>query len=301
MFNFKPTVLVSYYYDQILVSKEDIDYAFFLNNDRSLRKQDAALLEEKKIGNIEGKSLFDFPELCHSIFNWDHKLELSFIKNFMKPTSKALDCGCGYGRLLHPLNKQGFKVDGVDISYSSILFLKDKLTSENINAQLYCCPIDNFIIPDYYDFAFSALNTLRYLKCISSIKRHLICISKSLRKGGIYLFNVSVLDHRHLEYNITWNFFYRKKKYTVKWCKSEHDYFSNTLTDFIQIFDKKSGVSLIEEEQTQFIFTSNILSHLFREISNLFSLTQIYNEQFSAVESRQMPINGNYWFQLERK
>jgi ubiquinone/menaquinone biosynthesis C-methylase UbiE len=44
------------------------------------------------------------------------KKELSYLKKFLKKNQKMLDLACGYGRFTIPLAKQGYEIEGLDIS-----------------------------------------------------------------------------------------------------------------------------------------------------------------------------------------
>jgi len=56
----------------------------------------------------------------------DTKREIKFISRFMKK-GRILDLGCGTGRLLLPLYKQGYEVYGMDISEKMIELAKNKI------------------------------------------------------------------------------------------------------------------------------------------------------------------------------
>src|SRR6056297_1715371 len=59
------------------------------------------------------------------------------IKFFKKDDSKdILDLGCGAGRNLIPLLKEGFNVSGIDLSKTGILLIKKQIEKEKLKTDL---------------------------------------------------------------------------------------------------------------------------------------------------------------------
>jgi ubiquinone/menaquinone biosynthesis C-methylase UbiE len=56
------------------------------------------------------------------------KKELSYLKRLLRKNQKILDLACGYGRFTIPLAKQGYNIQGIDISPN--LIAKAKKTSK---------------------------------------------------------------------------------------------------------------------------------------------------------------------------
>ena len=61
------------------------------------------------------------------------KKELSYLKKFLRKKQKILDLACGYGRFTIPLAKQGYTIQGIDISPNLIAKAKRTAKNEGLN------------------------------------------------------------------------------------------------------------------------------------------------------------------------
>ena len=61
-----------------------------------------------------------------------NKKELSFLKMMLSKKSHILDLGCGYGRLTIPLKKEGFNIEGIDITPYMIKKAKELAKRKNL-------------------------------------------------------------------------------------------------------------------------------------------------------------------------
>jgi len=61
------------------------------------------------------------------------KKELSYLKKFLRTNQKILDLACGYGRLTIPLTKQGYKIEGLDISKNLLEEAEKRAKKEKLN------------------------------------------------------------------------------------------------------------------------------------------------------------------------
>jgi len=119
--------------------------------------------------------------------------ELSFVKRLIsryfprRKTIRILDIACGSGRHLVPLVKDGYKVDGIDISREMLKSLSKKLDKE-YDAEIIHGDMRIKRLERRYNFAYSFFNTLAEMtKDIDDAKNVLMNIKRCLRKGGILL------------------------------------------------------------------------------------------------------------------
>lgn len=61
------------------------------------------------------------------------KKELSYLKKYLKKNQKILDLACGYGRFTIPLAKQGYAIEGVDISPNLLNEAKKRAKKQKVN------------------------------------------------------------------------------------------------------------------------------------------------------------------------
>ena len=59
--------------------------------------------------------------------------ELSYLKKYLNKKQKILDLACGYGRFTIPLAKQGYTIQGIDISSNLIVKAKKTARKEGLN------------------------------------------------------------------------------------------------------------------------------------------------------------------------
>lgn len=60
------------------------------------------------------------------------KKELSYLKKYLKKNQEILDLACGYGRFTIPLAKQGYTIQGIDISPNLIAKAKKTAKREGL-------------------------------------------------------------------------------------------------------------------------------------------------------------------------
>jgi SAM-dependent methyltransferase len=108
------------------------------------------------------------------------------IQQFGQP---VLDVGCGTGRLLLPLLREGVEIDGVDLSADMLAHCRRKAASEGLSADLYAQPMHAYSLPrkyrtiymiDSFGLGGSRRNDLQALQCAHD----------HLEDGGALLVNI---------------------------------------------------------------------------------------------------------------
>ena len=96
---------------------------------------------------------------------------------------RVLDVGCGIGRHVHLLAKEGFDVFAWDHSQSAISSCRDWLQSKNLSAELWCGELEEIPYPDASFDAFIAFNSIYHgtSERLDSVMRLLYA---KLRVGG---------------------------------------------------------------------------------------------------------------------
>ncbi|MGJ8726530.1 MAG: class I SAM-dependent methyltransferase [Roseibacillus sp.] len=84
----------------------------------------------------------------HDVF-WDAEgpaAELALLRDFhQRHPGKALELGCGSGRLLLPLLKEGFQIEGLDNAPEMIALCEESAAKQELTPTLHCC--DLFALP----------------------------------------------------------------------------------------------------------------------------------------------------------
>lgn len=103
---------------------------------------------------------------------------------------RVLDIGCGEGKDMVWLAKQGYEVVGFDITENGIRKTKMLAESEGVEVDAYVADINSFEISGTFDIIYST-GTVQYLEddCIDGFFEK---VKSMTRKGGINWFNVFV-------------------------------------------------------------------------------------------------------------
>ena len=130
---------------------------------------------------------FDSP-FYHMLYNnRDYKEAEQFITNiidFLNPSNNSyfLDVACGKGRHSLYLSKQGFKVDGFDLSPSSIDIAKEHESSQ---LHFYTNDIRKPLNIDRYNYAFNLFTSFGYFTNDNDNQLAINSIAKSLTENGV--------------------------------------------------------------------------------------------------------------------
>jgi len=119
-----------------------------------------------------------------------------FIDNlcsFLKPdlNSRLLDIACGRGRHAVYLNKKGYDVTGIDLSYASVKYAKQ---FENEKLHFYVHDMRYLFYINYYDIAFNLFTSFGYFDTEKDHVNSLKTFRKALKKDGLL-----VLDYFNSE------------------------------------------------------------------------------------------------------
>lgn len=104
--------------------------------------------------------------------------------------SKVLDVGCGGGRHLLYLAKQGFEVYGTDRSEAGLTISRERLEEEGLEATLHRCDMIEVPFPDEFFDAVLSLYVLHHNK-LENIEKAVREIRRTLKRGGFFFLNLS--------------------------------------------------------------------------------------------------------------
>lgn len=99
---------------------------------------------------------------------------------------QILDLACGFGRHCNILAKLRYNVTGVDINSAALATAKDAARKLSINVKYVNADLSEFCVPYEYDKAYLLYAYLDF----EQNKGILENVSKSLKKGGTFCFNV---------------------------------------------------------------------------------------------------------------
>jgi len=137
-------------------------------------------------------SWYDYPQYYDLAFRDETRREADFIEAACRkycgfPARRLLEPACGSGRLVAELASRGYRVTGFDLSEPALRYLRRRLKRRGLEAQVFRADMADFRLPRPVDAAFSTFDGFRHLLTESAATRHLQCVARSLRSGGIYL------------------------------------------------------------------------------------------------------------------
>ncbi len=133
----------------------------------------------------------------HILYNQRNDEEAEyFIDNlcsFLQPDKSAqiLDVACGRGRHSVYLNKKGYDVTGIDLSFSNIRFAKQ---FENEKLHFFEHDMRHLLFINYFDFALNMFTSFGYFEHQRDHVNALKSFRKALKPGGVL-----VLDYFNTE------------------------------------------------------------------------------------------------------
>lgn len=141
---------------------------------------------------------YDYPQYFDMAFRDQTRLEADFIEAACRkygagPVRRLLEPGCGTGRLVAELAARGYNLTGLDLSRASLAYLRRRLARRRLSATLLEADMADFRLARRVDAAYSTANTFRHLLTQSAARRHLECVARCLRPGGIYVLGFHLL------------------------------------------------------------------------------------------------------------
>jgi len=143
-------------------------------------------------------SWYDHPRFYDIAFRSETPLEADFVEAACRkycpfPARRLLEPACGTGRLVAELAARGYQMTGFDLNCTSLDYLRRRLARRGLRADVFEADMADFRLPKPVDAAVCTVNTFRHLLSEQSARRHLECVSKSLRPGGIYILGFHLL------------------------------------------------------------------------------------------------------------
>ena len=143
-------------------------------------------------------SCYDYPQYFDLAFRSQTRAEVEFIEALCRkyctfPVRRMLEPGCGGGRLVVALAGRGYDMVGFDLNPPSLNYLQRRVRRRKLRAQAFRADMAEFRLEQPVDAAFTAWDTFRHLTSERAARRHLECVSASLRRGGIYILGFHLL------------------------------------------------------------------------------------------------------------
>lgn len=122
--------------------------------------------------------------------------EIQFLKNYLGINKEKciLEPMCGSGRILIPLLKLNYKVDGLDSSKNMLEICRSKLDKEGLQTTLFSSSIEMFKTDKKYDFIIIPLGSVQILESKKLLDKSIYNLKMRLKTNGRMLIEFTWLD-----------------------------------------------------------------------------------------------------------
>lgn len=146
-------------------------------------------------------SIYDFPTYYDLVFGSDTAAEMRFLaKCFDRfvdgKVERVFEPACGTGRLMFRMAKKGYEVGGIDLNEKAVDYCNERLERLKLSGRAMAGDMSDFRVKKKYDAAFNTINSFRHLQTEAEAVAHLECMSRCVRKGGIYALGLHLTPTR---------------------------------------------------------------------------------------------------------
>jgi SAM-dependent methyltransferase len=140
------------------------------------------------------KSQYSAPRLYEIAFDMNRKAEVDFLGHAFeafarRPVRRVLDLACGTGPHLARLAARGYDMVGLDLSPRNIDYLGARLRDKGLDAELVVGDMTDFRLARPADAVICMQDSQGHLLTNAQLLAHLRCVSRALRRGGVYVFD----------------------------------------------------------------------------------------------------------------
>ena len=141
---------------------------------------------------MSASEVYKHPHYYDLGYRWNTETECEFIEACPKAYGPAgakrlLDIGCGSGRHLTALAKQGYEMTGIDLSPEMVAYVNEQATQSHLPVTATVGDLRRLNLKGPYDAAFCFMDTFRFLLTNKEILSHLRAVAAALAPGGLYL------------------------------------------------------------------------------------------------------------------
>jgi SAM-dependent methyltransferase len=137
---------------------------------------------------------YSAPRYYEIAFDMNRRQEVNFLVHCFRrytrrPVRRVLDIACGTGPHLIRLAGRGYQMSGLDLSPQNIEFLRERAAGNGFTPELFVADMTRFRLPKSVDAAICMQDSQGHLLTNEALLDHLRCVARSLKKGGLYVFD----------------------------------------------------------------------------------------------------------------
>jgi SAM-dependent methyltransferase len=137
---------------------------------------------------------YSAPRYYEIAFDMNRRQEVNFLVHCFRryarrPVRRVLDIACGTGPHLIRLAGRGYQMSGLDLSPQNIAYLRERAAASGFTPELFVADMTRYRLPKPVDVAICMQDSQGHLLTNEALLDHLRCVARSLRKGGLYVFD----------------------------------------------------------------------------------------------------------------
>ena len=137
---------------------------------------------------------YSAPRYYEIAFDMNRRQEVNFLTHCFRryarrPVKSVLDIACGTGPHLIRLAERGYQMSGLDLSPQNIAFLRERAADKGLRPALLVADMTRFRLPKPVDAAICMQDSQGHLLTNEALLDHLRCVARSLKRGGLYVFD----------------------------------------------------------------------------------------------------------------
>jgi SAM-dependent methyltransferase len=157
----------------------------------------------------------------------------------------GLDVGCGGGWFTRAFARQGYQMTGLDVSAEMLNFAQAAALKEGTRGEYLLGDISAFTSPKKFDFVTAINDCVNYLPK-TKLKKAFLNVKKALKKGGIFLFDISSVRKFQQKIANTVSVDEREDVTYISFNKAEED----GVTMEVTLFTKRADGAFDRKEET---------------------------------------------------
>lgn len=149
-------------------------------------------------GDQPSAEWYDYPHYYDLAFSDETEQEVRFLSAAFERfgdgrIKRVLEAGCGTGRVVFRLAQLGYQASGFDLSKNMLDYLRQRLTTANLSANVFEADMADFKVARPVDAVLNGFNTFRHMLTEEAALGHLQSVARALRSGGLFVLGLHVM------------------------------------------------------------------------------------------------------------